>query len=197
MFGDAYLIGYSESFYCDIYIRCYITYLLNMGFLKFQKTKLSIFHIQPKSQHKSIIITYMTSFITSYLKKCFWTMMLEKTLKSPLDWKETKPVNPKGNQSWIFTGKNDAEAETPIFWPFDVTSWLIGKVPDAGKNRRQEKGIIEDEMVKRHPQHNVHEFEQALANGERQGSLVCYSLSLSPLFHHLSQRVEHDWMTEQ
>ena len=127
----------------------------------------------------------------------FQTVVLEKTLKSPLDWKETKPVNPKGNQSWIFTGKNDAEAETPIFWPFDVTSWLIGKVPDAGKNRRQEKGIIEDEMVKRHPQHNVHEFEQALANGERQGSLVCYSLSLSPLFHHLSQRVEHDWMTEQ
>ena len=115
MFGDAYLIGYSESFYCDIYIRCYITYLLNMGFLKFQKMKLSIFHIQPKSQHKSIIITYMTSFITSYLKKCFWTMMLEKTLKSPLDWKEIKPVNPKGNQSWIFTGRTDTETEAPVF----------------------------------------------------------------------------------
>ena len=70
---------------------------------------------------------------------CFWTMGLEKTLESPLDYKEIQPVNPKGNQSWIFIGKTDAEAETPMLWPPDVKKWLIGKDPDAGKNWRQEE----------------------------------------------------------
>ena len=75
---------------------------------------------------------------------CFWTMVLEKTLESPLDCKEIKPVKPKGNQSWVFIGRTDAEAETPIFWPPYVKSWLIGKDPDAGKDwRREEKGTIE------------------------------------------------------
>ena len=71
---------------------------------------------------------------------CFWTVVLEKTLESPLDSKEIKPVNPKGNQSWIFIGKADAEAETPILWPPDGKNWLIGKDPDAGKDWRQERG---------------------------------------------------------
>ena len=78
---------------------------------------------------------------------CFWTVVLEKTLESPLDCKEIQPVHPKGNQSWTFIGSTDAEAETPILWPPDGKSWLIGKDPDAGKNWGQEKGTTEDEMV--------------------------------------------------
>ena len=79
---------------------------------------------------------------------CFWTVVLEKTPESPLDCKEIKPVHPKGNQSWIFAGMTDAEAETPIIWPADVKNWLIGKDSDAGKDRRQEeeKGMTEDEF---------------------------------------------------
>ena len=78
----------------------------------------------------------------------FWTVVLEKTLESPLDSKEIQPVNPKRNQSWIFTGRTDAEAETPILWPTDEKNWLIWKDPDAGKDWRwEEKGMTEDEML--------------------------------------------------
>ena len=78
---------------------------------------------------------------------CFWTVALEKTLESPLDCKEIQPVNPKGNQSWIFIGRTDAENETPVLWPPDGKNWLIGKDPDAGKDwRQEEKGTIEDQM---------------------------------------------------
>ena len=91
---------------------------------------------------------------------CFWTVVLAKTLESPLDCKEIKPVHPKGNQPWIFTGRTDAEAKAPIPWPPDVKRWLIGKDPDAGKDwRREEKGTTEDEMVGWHHQHNGHELE--------------------------------------
>ena len=83
---------------------------------------------------------------------CFWTVVLEKTLESPLDCKEIKPVNPKGNQSWIFIGRTDAEAEAPILGPPDAKNWLIGKDPDARKDwRQQEKGMTEDKMVGWHP----------------------------------------------
>ena len=79
---------------------------------------------------------------------CFWTVVLDKTLKSPLDCKEIQPVHPKGNQSWIFIGKTDAKAETPMLWPPNVKNWLIWKDPDAGKDwRQEEKGTTEDEMV--------------------------------------------------
>ena len=79
---------------------------------------------------------------------CFWTVVLEKTLESPLDCKEIQPVHPKGNQSWVFIGRTDAEAEAPQLWPFDVKNWLTGKDPDAGKDwRQEEKGMTEDEMV--------------------------------------------------
>jgi len=79
---------------------------------------------------------------------CFWTVVLEKTLESPLDCKEIQPVHPKGDQSWIFIGRTDAEAETPILWPSDAKSWLIWKDPDAGKDwRYEEKGTTEDEMI--------------------------------------------------
>ena len=107
---------------------------------------------------------------------CFWTVVLEKTLESPLDCKEIKPINPKGNQPWIFIGRTDTEAETPIFWPPDVKSQLIRKDPSAGKDWRQEEnGITEGKMVGRHHQQNGHEFEKALRNDEGQGSLACCS----------------------
>ena len=79
---------------------------------------------------------------------CFWTVVLEKTHESPLDYKKIKPDNPKGNQPWIFTGRTDGEGEAPVFWPPDVKSWLIREDPDAGKDwRQEEKGMTEDEMV--------------------------------------------------
>ena len=108
---------------------------------------------------------------------CFWNVVLEKTLDSPLDCKEIQPVNPKGNQSWIFIGRTDAEAETPIFWPPDSKSWLIGKDPDLGKEwSQEEKGMTEDEMVGQHHWLDGHEFEQTLEDGEGQGSLICCNL---------------------
>ena len=97
----------------------------------------------------------------------------EDSLESPLDCKEIKPVNPKGNQSWIFIGRTHIEAETPILWPPDAKSWLIWKDPDAGKDwRQEEKGTTEDEMI---GWHHWHEFEQALWVGDGQGGLACCS----------------------
>ena len=91
---------------------------------------------------------------------CFWTVVLEKTLESPLDDKEIQPVNPKENQTWIFIGRTEAEAETPILWPLHAKNWLIWKDPDAGKDwRREEKGTTEGEMVEWHHWLNGHEFE--------------------------------------
>ena len=106
----------------------------------------------------------------------------EDSWESPLDCKK---INPKGNQSWIFTGRTDAEAEAPILWPPDSKNWVIGKDPDAGKDWRQEvKGTTEDEIVGWHHRLNGHEFEQALGVGDGQESLVC----CSPW--------GHDWATE-
>ena len=107
---------------------------------------------------------------------CFWIVVLEKTLEIPLDSKEIQPVNSKRNQSWIFIGRTDAEAETPIFWPPDEKNWLIGKDPDAVKDWRQEdKGMMEYEMVGWYHQLNGHEFEQAPGIGDGQGRLACCS----------------------
>ena len=107
---------------------------------------------------------------------CFWTVVLEKTLESPLVCKEIQPVNPKGNQSWIFTVRTDAEAETLILWPPDAKNWLTGKDPDAGKDWRwEEKGMTENEMVEWHHQLNGHEFGWALGVGVAQGGLECCS----------------------
>ena len=101
----------------------------------------------------------------------FWTVVLGKILESPLTCQEIKPVNAKGNQSWIFIGRTDAEAETPILWPPHAKNWLIGKDPDAGKDwRREEKGMIEDEIIGWYHRLDGHEFEQALGVGDRQGS---------------------------
>ena len=104
---------------------------------------------------------------------CFQTVLLEKTLESPLDCNEIKQVNPKRNQSWVFIGRTDAEAEAPILWCEELTHW---KRPDAGKDwRQEEKGMTEDEMVEWHHRLNGHEFEQAPGDGEGQGSLECCS----------------------
>ena len=106
----------------------------------------------------------------------FWTVVLEKALESPLDCKEKKPVHPKGNQSWIFIGRTDAVAETPILWPPDAKNWLIVKDLDAGKDwRQEEKGTTEDEMIRWHHQLNGHEFEQAPGVADGQGSLASCS----------------------
>ena len=120
---------------------------------------------------------------------CFWTVVLEKTLESPLDCEKIQSVHPKENQSWLFIGRTDAEAETPILWPPDAKNWLIRKDPDAGKDWRwEEKGTTEDEMVVWHHWWDEHEFEQALGVGDGQGGLACYSP--------WSCRLRHDWATE-
>ena len=107
---------------------------------------------------------------------CFWTVVLEKTLESPLGCKEIQPVHPKGDQSWVFIGRTDAEAEAPVLWPPHAKSWLTGKDPDAGKDwGQEEKGTAEDEMVVWHHQLNGHEFDQAPRVADGQGSLVCFS----------------------
>ena len=100
-------------------------------------------------------------------------MELEQTLESPLDCKEIQPVHPKGDQSWVFIGRTDVEAETPILWSPEVKNQLIGKDPDAGKDGRQEKGMIEDEMVQWHHRLNGHGFGQTPGVGDRPGGLAC------------------------
>ena len=103
-------------------------------------------------------------------------MVLEKTLESPLDCKGIQPVHPRGNQSWIFIGRTDAEAETPILWPPNAKNWLIGKDPDVRKDwGREEKGTSEEEMVEWHHCLDGHETEQAPGVGDGQGSLACCS----------------------
>ena len=125
---------------------------------------------------------------------CFWTVVLEKTLESPLDCKEIQPVHPKGSQSWIFIGRTDANTEASTLWPLDWKKWLIGKDPDAWKDwRREEKGTTEDEMVGWRHWLNGHEFEQASGDGDGQGSLVCCSPWGSK---EQLNWTGHDWATE-
>ena len=105
---------------------------------------------------------------------CFWTVVLEKTFESPLDCTEIQPVNPKGNLSWVFTGKTDAEAETPILWSPDVKNWLTGKDLDARKDwRQEEKGMTEDEMARWHHWLDGRESEWTPGVGDGQGGLAC------------------------
>ena len=105
---------------------------------------------------------------------CFWTLVLEKTLESPLDCKEIQPVHSEGDQSWVFIGRTDAEAETPILWPPDGKNWLIGKDPDAGRDwEQEEKGMTEDKMAGWHHWLDGYEFEWTLGVGDGQGGLAC------------------------
>ena len=121
---------------------------------------------------------------------CFWTVVLEKTLESPLDCKEIQPVHPKRNQSWIFIGRTHAEVETSVLWPPDAQNWLIRKDPGNGKDWRwEENGMTEDEMVGWHHRLNGHEFEQAPGVGDWQGSLA----SCSPWGRKESDTTE--WLT--
>ena len=108
---------------------------------------------------------------------CFWTVVLEKTLESPLDCKEIQLVLPKGDQSWVFIGRTDFEAETPVLWPPDAKSWLIGKDPEVGKDWGQEEnwGTTEDEMVGWHHRLNGHGFGWTPGVGDGQGGLACCS----------------------
>ena len=117
-------------------------------------------------------LDYKESWVPKNL--CFWTVVLEKTLESPLDCKEIQPVHPKGNQSWIFIGRTDAEAETPILWPHDGKNWHIWKDPESGKDwRREQKGMTEDELVGWHHWLNGHEFKWTLGVGDGLGGLAC------------------------
>ena len=128
--------------------------------------------------HSIHVWMWESDYKESWARKnwCFWTVMLEKTLESPLDCKEIQSVHPKGNQSWIFIGRTDAEAETPVLWAPDSKNWLLGKDPDGGKDwRQEEKGMTEDEMIGWHHRLNGHEFEKPLGVGDGQGSLVCCS----------------------
>ena len=107
---------------------------------------------------------------------CFWTVVLEKTLEGPLDCKEIQPVRPKGDQSWVFFGRNDAKAETPVLWPPHVKSWLIGKDSDAGRDwGQEEKWTTEDEMAWWHHWLDGREFEWTPGVGDGQGGLACDS----------------------
>ena len=127
---------------------------------------------------------------------CFWTVVLDKTLESPLDSKEIQPVHPKGNQSWIFIGKTDAEAETPILWPPDAKYWLIWKDPDAGKDWRQEKGMTEDETVGWHHWLNGDEIEQTLGGDDGQGGLTCCGPWGCKESDNWATELTTDWLTE-
>ena len=120
---------------------------------------------------------------------CFWTVALEKTLESPLDCKEIQLVYSKRDQSWVFFGRTDAKAETPILWPPHAKSWLIGKDSDAGRGwGKEEKGTTEDEMVGWHHWLDGHEFEQTPGVGDGQGDLACCNS--------WGRKVGHDWETE-
>ena len=120
---------------------------------------------------------------------CFWIVVLEKTLESPLYCKEIQPVHPKGDQSWVFIGRTNAEAETPILWPPHAKNWLLGKDPDAGRYwGQEEKGTTEDEMAGWHHWLDGHESEWTPGVGDGHGGLVCCDS--------WGRKVGHDWVTE-
>ena len=127
-----------------------------------------------KKTNKQKNFYFVLGYIWEPKNWCFWTVVLEKTFESPLDGKETQSVHPKGDQSWVFFGRTDAKAETPILWPPHVKSWLIGKDPDAGRNwGQEEKGTTEDEMAGWHHLLDGHEFEWTPGVGDGQGGLAC------------------------
>ena len=143
--------------------------------------------------------SYLTSSKPRYF---FWTMVLEKTLESPLDCKEIQPVHSKGDQPWDFLGRNDAKAETPVLWPPHAKSWLTGNDPDAGRDwGQEEKGMTEEEMAGGRHWFEGRESEWILGVGDGQGGLACCDLwgrkELDTAEWLIwSQRVGHDWATD-
>ena len=122
---------------------------------------------------------------------CFWTVVLEKTLESPLDCKEIQPVHPKGDQSWVFFGRTEAKAETPILWQPHAKSWLLGKDSDAERDWGQEEnGMTEDEMAGWHHRLDGHEFEWTLGVDDGQGGLACCNYGFSKSWTRLSDWTE-------
>ena len=167
------------SLWC-IYV--YIIYLSNI-YTQTEKQRHYFVHKGPSSQGYGFSSGHVWMWELDYneswvLKNwCFWAVVLEKTLESPLDCKEIQLVHPEGDQSWVFIGRTDVEAETPVLWPPDAKSWLIWKDPDAGKDwGQEEKGTTEDEMVGWHHRLSGHGFGWAQGVGDGQGGLVCYSL---------------------
>ena len=125
---------------------------------------------------------------------CFWTVVLERTLESPLDCKEIQPVHSEGDQSWVYFGRTDAKAETPILWSPHAKNWLIGKDPDAGRDwGQEEKGTTENEMAGWHHWLNGHEFEWTLGVGDGQGGLACCNFGVSKSQTWLSDWTELNW----
>ena len=159
---------------------CFISFFFPLDPSSNACWSLAIHSYYPSSQRHDFSSSHVWMWELNYKEGwapknwCFWTVVLEKTLESPLDSK-IKPVNRKGNQSWIFIGRTDAEAEAPILWPPDAKSRLVGKDPTAGKDWGQEKGTTKDEMVGWHQQLNGHEFEQIPGGSEGQGNLRCCS----------------------
>ena len=147
-----------------------------------QKQKHYFANKGPSSQGYGFSSSHVWMWVLDYKESwvlknwCFWTVVLEKTLESPLDCKEIQLVHSKGDQSWVFIEGTDVEAETPILWPPDVESLLIWKDPDAGKDwRQEEKGTTEDEMFGWHHRHNGHGFGWTPGVGDEQGGLACCS----------------------
>ena len=139
-------------------------------YLEFHSILLKVTKITNKRAETNV--TYKESWAQK--NWCFWTVVLEKTLESPLDCKEIQPVHPKGDQFWVFTGRTDVEAETPILWPPNAKSWLIWKDPDSGKDWvQEEKGTTEDEMVGWHHWLDGHGFGWTQGVGDGQGGLAC------------------------
>ena len=132
-----------------------------------------LWYIYTMEYYSAIKNNTFESVLIRWMNWCFWTVVLEKTLESPLNCKEIQPVHSKGDQSWVFFGKNDAKAETPVLWPPHAKNWLIGKDPDAGRGwGQEEKGMTEDEMAGWHHRLNGREFEWTLEVGDGQGGLV-------------------------
>ena len=134
----------------------------------------------PSSQGYAFSSSYVWMWELDYKESwalknwCFWTVVLEKTPESPLDCKEIQPVHSKGDPSWVFIGRTDVEAETPILWPPHAKTWLIGKDPDAGRDwGQEEKRTTEDEMARWHHRLDRHEFEWTPGVGDGQGGLAC------------------------
>ena len=162
---------------------------------------LSWFHIT--SSTKYLLIAKCTKVLDceeSWVPKngCFWTVVLEKTLESPMDCKEIQPVHSNRDQSWVFFGTNDAQAETPVLWPPHAKSWLIGKDSDAGRDwGQEEKGTIEDEMARWHHRLKGCESEWTPGVGDGQGGLACCDSWVAKSQTRLSNRTELHWMVDE